>query len=149
MAYKEDLINQIFASELDYLEIKKRADAISALSEIMPDQQRILDDYNKKLSHDRETITIWINKLNADFKVTKLDMITRQAVLDKLILDEQQAKAEVNTLIAINDSKIIAKEISQVDYDSDIADLTKRIASRDNRISILDELKAMTKAVWE
>ena len=128
-----DLLIQIYASELDHLEIQKRADALSSLGKLSKEQQAELDDYNRGLKHNRGLIDKWMITLKKQ-GITTLDSTERQAVLDKQILKEQGDKVEVQSVA----SKSEAPD----------PDLIKQIAEKDNRVAILNELKARA-TIWQ
>jgi hypothetical protein len=170
---KQQLIENIFASELDYQEIKERADELKAKGSLTTEEQAILVDYENELQHDKDVITIWIGKLIAD-GVVNLNTPTRLA-LRKQVLDElkdREWNAE-NTGINIiqsfiddlNKKKIIpdeevklrelfkreleSDEIGQSDYDSQIAHWNMILAKKQKRLAILDNLKLLTKTLWQ
>lgn len=148
---KENLIKQIFASELGYLEIKKRADDLKAESSLTNDEKKVLADYEKKLQHDTDIIGIWIQKLK-DAGVNSLETVPlkgiRQEILDGLKTKEQEEINEANEKIESFGALLSLKEVEQEEHDIRVAELNKRIELKNKRFLILDELKVMTKNIW-
>ncbi len=133
--YNTRLLEQIYISEIGYAEIQSRTVVLQSKSRT-PTEQKELDDYNKKLQHDRDTITNWKSKVTYNAQ-------TRSAILDKVIAAEQteiitiqNRLNEVNAKKADTQEEIVQKQI-------DIASLTEYIKSHTDKITIINTLKSM------
>lgn len=118
MGLAETLLRQIFASELDYQEIDNRAAVLRALPKRTVDEQRVLDDYERKLQHDRDVIANWktlITKEGVD--ITKEGDAIRQQVLDEQIASILDFKAEhIKELFDVKEVGEPTAEMTAIDY---------------------------------
>jgi len=139
----QQLLNDIFASELGYQEILERWTSLHNKPFRTPEEDYVMNDYAKCLAHDQAYISNQITKLKAlgiNFSASSVTN-ARVVALDKL---RQMEQAEIDGWQA---------QIKQIQDDPNIpdeekayliAELQTRILERENRKRILNNLTAGT-----
>lgn len=149
---KAQLIVQIWTSELDYAEIKARADVLALISPRTPEQEFEYQSYLTKLAHDKVVIAQWAKTLKqngVNSIKTAANLVARLGILDNLKLEEQ---AIINRLDAEWQAYVISygmkppEERNQVEFDNSFNDYQTSRAIRVTRLNLLENLKVDT--VW-
>ena len=129
MLEADAIIKQIYASEVDYLEIRKRADTLKLMPVRTPAQGYELGDYQKKLAHDKEVITKWMARL-------KVLGVSKVAV---------SGAVRTNALTELKQSVVSYKATLLVQADMDV----KELDNCNIQIALIDEVIAKPKVVFE
>lgn len=136
---QDQLIKNIFASEVQYTIIKDRADAL-ALLDRTPAQEYEYQDYLKKLQHDDDLIAIWKNKLTAD-GITEYSKATRDDVMDSLTSVQEADKSSYED----QKQEVIADDSKEpVDKAKEISSLNSYVSVSEEMINTITTVKAAT-----
>lgn len=149
-AERVQLVRQLYETEIQYLEIRQRADVLQALPSRTPEQDTALSDYLKKLQHDRDVVVIWANALSADGVANPRTLVDRDTVMEELrqrILDQ-----EAQQLAELTDIERLGKQPGQTDAEHNAAIATLRTTIQNRRAqlaALITELKADTRYAWQ
>ncbi len=144
------LVRQVYETEIQYLEIRKKAEVLQAVPSRTPQQDAALADYLAKLQHDRDVVTIWVNALQADGVGNPRALADRSTVLENLrqnVVDE-----ETRRLTEIAEVERTGKQAGQTDAEhaAAIAALRTKIQNRRTTLeALIVELKSDTRFAWQ
>jgi len=149
-AERVQLVRQLYETEIQYLEIRQRADVLQALPSRTPEQDAALSDYLKKLQHDRDVVVIWANALSADGVANPRALVDRDTVMEEL--RQQALDQEAQQLAELTEVERLGKRPGQTDAEHNAAIATLRTKIQDRRTTLaalIAELKADTRYAWQ
>lgn len=149
-AERVQLVRQLYETEIQYLEIRQRADVLQALPSRTPEQDAALSDYLKKLQHDRDVVVIWANALSADGVANPRALVDRDTVMEEL--RQRTLDQEAQQLAELTDIERLGKQPGQTDaeHNAAIAMLRTTIQNRRAQLAaLITELKADTRYAWQ
>ncbi|MEW6214543.1 MAG: hypothetical protein AB1478_04970 [Nitrospirota bacterium] len=167
---RDQLIKNIFLSEIDYQIIKDRLDVLKSKPTLTSDETSESADYEKKLQHDKDVIAVWIGKIKEDIPLFDLSdssiLDKRKTILDSVEIEQTKERDHINNVEIpnLNKYKIVedevcelrkmlgiwqtdVDEISRSEYEAQIKSLTERLADKTIRLDILTRLKGVS-STW-
>jgi len=144
------LVRQLYETEIQYLEIRQRADVLQALPSRTAQQDAALSDYLKKLQHDRDIVGIWASALSADGVANPRALVDRDTVMEEL--RQRALDQEAQQLAELTDIERLGKQPGQTDaeHNTAIAALRTKIQDRRAKLAaLITELKADTRYAWQ
>jgi len=149
-AERVQLVRQLYETEIQYLEIRQRADVLQALPSRTPEQDAALSDYLKKLQHDRDVVVIWANALSADGVANPRALVDRDTIMEEL--RQRTLDQEAQQLAELTNIERFGKQPGQTDAEHNAAIATLRTTIQNRRAqlaALITELKADTRYAWQ
>lgn len=144
---RNQLIRNIFASQVSFVEIKEKAEILQANLSRTKEQDDELASYLKQLTHDKAVIGRWRQVLAAD-GVVNLPTAARDVVMVALEKQQQDEITRINNLKTIAAVRFVLGEITKEDNDREQTELTERLAPINKRLVIIAALKNEATDFW-